>query len=629
MTHLKTYFQLLLLLFLPIVAAAQDRLNLDSLQAALAGMPEDSIKVGWLATLHEQLMFRDPEKAKSYARQEFDLARKIGFETGIATANLHFGNYFLNQNRLDSARIYYNRALDQFEENADVLGQIFANHSIAGIEKDGGNYDEALKVVGKNIRLYEEQDTLSSYFGNTLKLIGAEYELIGEIQMLRGNYSIALEETLKALKYFEQNGDRIRAGDALKQLGAIEYELNNQVTALDYSEKAFAVYKEFDDKYYQAEAAIQAGKAMLELERQPDAIGRLQSAIQLTETINASNLKAQALAVLGEVYLEQGRYKNAETTLKESLKLHQDLGYFKDVSNVLILLARVKRTANHPEQALIYLERALEIALDIVAKPNMSEAYLELSRIYEDLNRPEKALNYHKNHMSIKDSIFDLKKSQQIEELRTLYESEKNELEIAQQKNEIALLEQRQRTSSLQQALLISGLLATLLLSGLLFYGIRQKMKRNRLEKEKVDTELDFRKKELTTHALHLARKNELLENLKLKATELKVKEDAKGYQELISAINFDLKDDDNWENFSRYFEAVHKDFNSAIKSRFPGVSPNELRLMALIKMNLSSKEIANILNISADGIKKARQRLRKKLNLSPDESLETAVLSI
>ena len=162
-------------------------------------------------------------------------------------------------------------------------------------------------------------------------------------------------------------------------------------------------------------------------------------------------------------------------------------------------------------------------------------------------------------------------------------------------------------------------------------------MKRNKIEKEKIDAELKlkdselaFKKKELTTQALQLAKKNELLEGLKQKAAELKKSEGGgKAYQELIKTINFDQHDDKAWENFTRYFEAVHKDFEKDVVSKYPDISKNELRLMALIKMNLSSKEIANILNISSDGIKKARQRLRKKIGLSPEDSLETTVISI
>ena len=76
-------------------------------------------------------------------------------------------------------------------------------------------------------------------------------------------------------------------------------------------------------------------------------------------------------------------------------------------------------------------------------------------------------------------------------------------------------------------------------------------MKRNKLEKEKVEADLAFKKKELTTHALHLAKKNEVLENVKQKAKELQLSETKQGYQQLIRTINFDQQDDRNWENFT------------------------------------------------------------------------------
>ena len=149
------------------------------------------------------------------------------------------------------------------------------------------------------------------------------------------------------------------------------------------------------------------------------------------------------------------------------------------------------------------------------------------------------------------------------------------------------------------------------------------------MEREKVVSKLAFKKKELTTHALHLAKKNEVLENVKLKAKNLKSQSDAKGYQELIKTINFDQQDDKNWENFSRYFEEVHRDFNRKVKSKYPQITSNELRLLALLKMNLTSKEIANILNISPEGVKKARYRLRKKLYITTEDSLQDLVLSL
>lgn len=129
---------------------------------------------------------------------------------------------------------------------------------------------------------------------------------------------------------------------------------------------------------------------------------------------------------------------------------------------------------------------------------------------------------------------------------------------------------------------------------------------------------------------MHLAHKNEVLLDLKSQLEELKTdSKNARQYQKIINNINLDINNDSNWEQFRSYFEDVHKDFNSKVMRYYPDLSNNDLRLMSLLKMNLSSKEIANILNISVEGVKKARYRLRKKLNLNTEESLQELVIEL
>ena len=201
------------------------------------------------------------------------------------------------------------------------------------------------------------------------------------------------------------------------------------------------------------------------------------------------------------------------------------------------------------------------------------------------------------------------------------YQTEKKE-------QEIQLLEEKAKIATLRQGVLIGGIIAIMVVFGALFYASQQKLKRNRLEKEKVDNELDFKKQELTAFALQLAHKNEVLEGIKGEIKELKQKQSfQKGLQRITNTIDININDASSWQTFQRRFEAVHKNFESNVKRQYPSVSANDLRLMALIKMNLSNKEIANILNISNEGIKKARYRLRKKLNMETSDSLEDHII--
>ncbi|MBD0254098.1 MAG: hypothetical protein ICV83_00140 [Cytophagales bacterium] len=135
---------------------------------------------------------------------------------------------------------------------------------------------------------------------------------------------------------------------------------------------------------------------------------------------------------------------------------------------------------------------------------------------------------------------------------------------------------------------------------------------------------LDFRNKELTTYALHMAQKNSMLEELRQCIQELGLtqKESAPKYKRLTRLIDYSFTLDKDWDEFKLYFERVHPDFFGRLKEQYPSLSANELRLCALLKLNLSVKEMASLMGISPESVKMARHRLRKKLGLTSDQNL-------
>jgi DNA-binding NarL/FixJ family response regulator len=84
--------------------------------------------------------------------------------------------------------------------------------------------------------------------------------------------------------------------------------------------------------------------------------------------------------------------------------------------------------------------------------------------------------------------------------------------------------------------------------------------------------------------------------------------------------INRDIEGDTQWDQFSEEFSGIHQDFLRALTTKFGSFTKGEIRLISLLKMNLNSKEVASILGISDDGIRKARYRLRKKMHLEETE---------
>ena len=97
---------------------------------------------------------------------------------------------------------------------------------------------------------------------------------------------------------------------------------------------------------------------------------------------------------------------------------------------------------------------------------------------------------------------------------------------------------------------------------------------------------------------------------------------DSDEYKKLIRVINEEDKMDEQWEHFAMHFDKVHSDFLLALKAKYPKLSANELKLCAYLRMNLTTKEIAKLMNISVRGVEISRYRLRKKLLIPTEENL-------
>lgn len=153
------------------------------------------------------------------------------------------------------------------------------------------------------------------------------------------------------------------------------------------------------------------------------------------------------------------------------------------------------------------------------------------------------------------------------------------------------------------------------------------------LRNEKLESEIDFKNSELASSAMHLLKKGELLTKIKTGLSQLiKEMDNPHAISELkkmVRTLNEDEHMDEEWEHFSNHFDKVHSDFLSVLKELHPSVSANELKLSAYLRMNLSTKEIAQLMNISVRGVEISRYRLRKKLALSSEVSLFDYLINI
>lgn len=197
-------------------------------------------------------------------------------------------------------------------------------------------------------------------------------------------------------------------------------------------------------------------------------------------------------------------------------------------------------------------------------------------------------------------------------------------------------------------AALIFLLAGTMVLFGLQrFHAYRLEIQRRKMELEKsrklqqqeiklrneqLQTAIINKSKELANTTFNLIRKNEILTQLKEEIQEMHQEPHSsllRHEQHLLHLIDHHLANEQDWELFESNFNQVHEAFLKKLLDSNPELTPGDLRLAAYLKMNLSSKEIAPLLNISLRGVENKRYRLRSKLGLANDENLVEYLLQI
>ena len=153
------------------------------------------------------------------------------------------------------------------------------------------------------------------------------------------------------------------------------------------------------------------------------------------------------------------------------------------------------------------------------------------------------------------------------------------------------------------------------------------------LQNEKLASEINFKNAELASSTMHLVKKGELLSKIKEElAHVLKHIQDKTAIQEIkkvIKSVSDDDKIDQEWETFAKHFDTVHSDFVVTLKKTYPSLTANEVKLCIYLRMNLSSKEIAQLMNISVRGVEISRYRLRKKIGIASEINLFDHLMQI
>lgn len=348
-------------------------------------------------------------------------------------------------------------------------------------------------------------------------------------------------------------------------------------------------------------------------------------------------------------YLPSSYIKLGELARKKNQK-EASLAYF----NKALALARDSQNRQAQVAALIALGKwQLDVAADLTKAENhfvgaiktaepLSDKTFEIKAL-EGLIAVRKKQGNYKQVSELQNQVIQIKDAFYSFEREQIVKSLEVQFEVSEKNRKLELISAEKEVSKLTNYLLFSLLLLLVVVFTILYFFLKKINKRDkqllrtkedlvvlmeeqkRLKEQQFQNDIEHKESQLSAITIQMVEKNELLDEIK----SIINKKEPTAEAELKKLVNKYTIQDNNWKDFDHHFESVNKNFYTRLKQKYPEISSNDLKICALIKLNLSIKEMASILNISPDSVKTARHRLRKKLQLSTEENLTDFILSV
>ncbi|HUH34299.1 MAG TPA: tetratricopeptide repeat protein [Moheibacter sp.] len=468
------------------------------------------------------------------------------------------------------------------------------------------------------------------------------------------DYGEALEHYLEAYKIAVQSLDAKFEMTVLNNIAILYSKEHEYNKAEEYFSKAFALAKENND-------SIKIGYYALNLAT----VGNVKKEV----------LKAEELLKTASAYLKPDSdvYLLLQIAYARNLMLQNNLAAAKQIAlrnlshlylpnlaeyrlSNLLLLSSIYEAENDHEKAIEYLQKALvdpQLTFE-----NEIDAYTDLSEIYQKTKRFELAFAAKDSLIMAKDRFYKVKNGK-------LFENSRIKFELANYQKELLDSQMKLKQERRLFYWIIGGIFLMLLFSFWAFRNYFAQLKQREiiaanarkiaeleLEKEKSDklileqqlseqnvlaqleqvkfkNELESKNRQLASKALSILTRNDLVENIiESLSLESEISQNDNLRRRIFELKNH-LKRESDWDEFFSHFEATNDGFLSALKEKHPNLTANDVRFLSYVYMNLSSKEIALLLNITIEACRKRKERIVKKMNLDNSEKLYAYISAI
>ena len=622
--HTKTIKRLFFLIIIGLYfsAFAQDDVMLRKIKKLEQEYPvaDLSKRAEIELALSEYYWMVDPEKGISYGKRAIDSYRKLG-DQKMANAYVNTAICFYYCSEMDSCIKYVEEmlAIDTLNLSDRKLG--VSNNILCVAYRRTGAYEPALKYGRKAIAYFEKIPD-SMQIASTLDNLSLIYRKWGK-------YEEAMNYSIKSLRIQESLQDTSEMAITLANIGDLFLKMKKYDDARFYYEQSLHFSKAIGFHLLLADVYSQLGWIAQKKNELDSALALYDKAMLLyTQTDNKEGL-AVVQQNIGSVMVAQGRSKEGIAHLRESERFFEAVNSKEDIAEVSIDLGNAYNSVQQNDSALAYLKVALQISRELKNINLRIKSLKSLHHVFADMKDFQNAYQYQQMYYQLNDSVHSSEVELKLAELSKEYNLEKAQRETEQWKRQQQEADAKRRLFKT----LFVGLLLFIVLAAYFIWQRRKKdreiialrQERNRMLRDEMQQKMHYQSKQLTTHALNMLQKNKLLQSLQDDIDRIgqKAKEEVKPeLRSLNQKIKIHLKGEKDWDLFKMYFEQINKEFFSQLKAINPNLTSNDLRLLALIKLNMNIKEVASVLNLSPDSVKNARYRLRKKLNLNPQDDL-------
>ncbi|NQU33394.1 MAG: tetratricopeptide repeat protein [Bacteroidetes bacterium] len=620
---------------------SQDSRKIDSLETLLS-TSEALKRVGLLDKLSKQYIKSNSAKSLEYAKEMLALSEKLQDDFQLQKSFLNCARSYYNLSELDSVLFYADRIvqLQKQTENYSVTGTGYM--LICNVNIIRGNYGIALDFGEKALDTYKKiSDTLE--MATTLKNLSYIFKA-------RGEYEKALEYALNAVKIFELSNDTLRIASGLGTIANIYTSTGNLKLAKEYFIRTRNILK------YQKKTLIYAqvlgGLAgIYRQEGQNDSSLYLyQQGLTITESLKNPLLEGKMNMNMANTLKADNKFNEALTKFMKAKRIFTSINSEKDINHVNYSLGETYLESKQYDSAEIYLSKSLNTSKKKNSALLFEASLKQLYLLYEETSNYKNAFQFHKLYVQYHDSIIGQDVQVKIAELETKYKTAKKDQQIT----ELELQKEIEKSEKIKQRIVFSSIVFLFLV---LLFGIWQKrnkdkqihyqkelfhkkekqlakveLEKSKLKEEELNQSILYKSKQLSTHALHMMQKNTMLQDIKLDINTMAKKapvDDKPNYKRISQQINQSLRSDKDWDVFKLYFEDVNRNFYQKLNEINPELTTNDHRLCALIKLNMTSKEMASVLNVAPNSIKSSRYRLKKKLGLDVEADLEEFIRNI